>query len=192
MKRVNVNLYPRGGYLFVDKDGAKLRSDKGWRDLIARVTDYRRRNKYPIGDPEQEVHEQACVSNPSYCSDQTVVIPQPGPKSTMKERILRWIVVLRTKASELRFVTETEAMVRAEICLKCPRRQSLPVGCSSCRAAVKAARPEIIGKRKIDERLNGFGCDAVGVDIATAAHIDGQTVEDETLPSFCWMKRQKK
>lgn len=192
MKRVNVNLYPKGGYFFRDKDNAIIRSDKGWRDLMARVADYRRRNKYPPGDPEQEIHEQACLNNPSYCSEQTVVVPSPGPKSSMRERILRWIVELRRRVQELRFVSDTDAQIRAEICLKCPRRQSLPTGCKSCRAAVKEARPAIIGKRKPDPRLEGFGCDAVGVDLATAVYLDGQSVEDETLPSFCWMKRQAK
>lgn len=193
MRRINVNLFPRGGYFFEDKDGSTHRSTKGWGDLIVRVTEYRRRNGLPEGDPKNEVHEQACQRNPNYCSEQPekFILPPETRRQSMKVMILRWLADLRPRIQSLRFVPPAEAQARAEICLKCPRKSSLPTGCSSCRTAVREIRSELLGpNRKIDERLNNLGCESIGLDLGTATQLDIQRLDDPTLPSYCWMKRE--
>lgn len=193
MKRINVNLYPKDGYIFEDKDGSLHRSHKSWTDLIARVADYRKRNGLPEGDPKNEVHEQACQRNPNYCSEQPekFIMPPETRRQSMKVQILRWLADLRPRIQALRFVPPNEAQARTEVCLKCPRKSSLPTGCSSCRAAVREIRSELLGSRKFDERLNNLGCEAIGLDLGTATQLDMQRIDDPSLPSYCWMKREK-
>lgn len=189
MKRININLFPRSGYVFKDPTGAIIRSDRGWSDLIVRVRDYRVRNKLPIGNVDQEVHDYACQNNPAYCSEQTKFVPPPAKPITTKGRVLAWLSELRRRKTTLEYVTPEAAQSRAGVCATCQFNKGLPTGCGSCKAAVREIRQELLGDRKYDDRL--LACHAMGVDLGTAVHLDAIRIEDPQLPGFCWMKREQ-
>jgi hypothetical protein len=69
MKRVNVNLFPKEGYIYLESDGSKHRAEN-WSKLMAKVSAYRKRAGLPQGDVEREVMAQACQRNPSHCSEE--------------------------------------------------------------------------------------------------------------------------
>lgn len=188
MMRINVNLYPKDGYVFVEKDGTTIRSTKGWNDLIQRVALYRRLNRIPPGLPEAEVHEQACRANPSYCSQANPPPPTPTSKHSLKAAVLKWLSNGRLMKDKVALVTPEEAARRSSICATCPFNIALKEGCAPCRAFVVEARREILPKRAIDTRVNA--CEKLAVDAATAAHLDTPAVDQNDLPDHCWMKRK--
>jgi len=189
--RINTNLYPRDGYVFKNPDGAIIRSTKGWKDLIARVRDYRRMNNMPPGDVENEVHVQACQNNPAYCYDASNVVtnvPNP-PQRTLKSSVLAWLADVRRRKPEIQFVSAELAAARANICATCPFNKPLPSGgCSSCKAAIGEIRAQVLDRKKIDPRLHT--CERLGVDNAMLAHMEHPTMENPNLPDHCWFKRK--
>lgn len=190
MKRINVNIYPKDGYFFKDSDGSTHRG-KDWREVIVRVTNYRKRNKMAPGNPEQEVHDQACLRNAALCHDENPEqIKNEVRKTSMKGRVLKWLSGIRKIRAEreLQFVPEDEAKQRAAICLNCPIHTHYPVGCGSCKAAVRESRKEILGPRNADERLNG--CNVLGEDLGVSVHIEQVRVNNAELPDQCWRKQK--
>lgn len=190
MKRINVNLYPKDGYFFIDRDQS-IHRGKDWSEVIARVKAYRKRNKIEPGDPDQEVHDQACQRNSNLCHDENPEqIKTELRKTSMKGRVLKWLSELRKLRSkrELQYVPEQEAKERAQICASCPNNTPYPAGCGSCKAAVKASREEILGPRVVDGRLNG--CNVLGEDTATSAHVEQVRVNNAELPANCWRKQK--
>lgn len=189
MKRINVNLYPANGFVFTLPDGTRLRSSKGWSDLIVRIKVYRKVNHLPKGDPLAEVNEQACQGNPSLCSEQDPPRPVPivgGGRKSLKGKALAWQMETRRHKKQLVFVSPEEAKQRADICAKCPFNVDVSGGCGSCRRALSEAREDILSRRVIDHRLNA--CDKLGIDTVIATHLDEPRVNNPELPAHCWKK----
>jgi hypothetical protein len=185
VKRINVNMFPKSGYKFKAADGV-LFTGSSWRDVIARVTDYRKRNNLPMGNVENEVHEYACLNNPEYCSEETLAQKEATRVVSLKGRVLSWLA--RTVKGPLKFVSQEEAKSRADICAGCPRNTAFSDGCSSCRAAVREYRKQILGGRQVDARVNG--CAILGEDLPVSSHLDETRVNDSELPANCWRKAQ--
>lgn len=188
MKRINRNLYPVGGYFFINQDGSKIVGEK-WPDVVVRVADYRKRNNLPPGNPDAEVDAQACERTPAYCSEENMTVPPMTAPATLKSRVLAWLSgTLRGQTEKpLQFVNDATALERERICAGCPRNKSLPEGCATCKAAVKEYRKAIIGSRRVNGRLNA--CEVLGEDLPASVHIDEPRVENSDLPDNCWRKR---
>lgn len=187
MRRINVNLFPKEGYYFKEKDGATIRADS-WPSVMRKVENYRKRNNYTLGNIEDEVSQQACARNPSYCTDINDATIIQRRMVSLKTRVLQWLGAVRRVLGRLTFVSAREAEQRANICASCPLNIPLPEGCASCRAALGAMRREILGRgRTIDGRLNG--CLASGRDLPTDVHLDSDRIEIPDAPAFCWRKR---
>jgi hypothetical protein len=189
MKRVNVNLYPKDGYYFKDRDGAKI-VGANWREVIARVEDYRKRNGFALGNPEQEVHDQACEHNPAYCSEVTEQQREMTRIVSLKGRVLAWLAgKIKSREKEpLVFVSPQTADARARICRGCSKNTAVSDGCSSCKAALLEYRRNILGSnRPINESITG--CVILGEDLSVATFLEEQAVDNSELPAHCWRKR---
>lgn len=183
MRIANPNLYPKGGHVFKESDGATIRGDS-WPGVIARVVRYRARAKYPPGNPTEEVYAQACARNPGLCGD----APAPQKSVPLKTRVLMWLNGLVQKKRDLAFVSESLAKERAGICARCPKNTDVTSGCASCKVAQSELRKAIAGGRFFDGRLRG--CAVLGEDLPVAVHLELQAVEDGELPGECWRKRK--
>lgn len=190
MQRINVNLFPKDGYIFKDSDGTTI-AGSTWNGVVARLRAYRKRANLPPGDPENEVRAQACERNPAICHQEDGQHAAAVKVATLKGRILQWFARIRAENSRepLHFGDHTNATNRANVCAGCPHNKELPDGCSSCQAAVAEIRAEIIGPRPADPRLVQRGCNILGSDLATQVWIDQPTVENSELPAHCWRKR---
>lgn len=184
MATLNGNVYPKSGYVFVDADKVRHVADS-WPGVIARVRAYRKRRGQSEGDAAAEVVAQACAREPVLCQ-QDASHAQAIRKTTLKTRIIQWLTAVRGN-QEKRFVDESLARTRANICATCPKNVPLPGGCASCRNTVEALRKEIIGKRFIDGRLNE--CDVLSEDIPVTVHIDMIALDHGELPPHCWRRR---
>lgn len=189
MLRINCNLFPSGGYFFVESDGSKHRAGN-WRAVVKKVTEYRQRARLPLGDVEREVMAQACSRNPALCHDDRAV-QAPKPAVTVKARVLKWLFGMKQvqEREPLTYVSTAEATARAAICAKCP--QNTPLGvktCATCKETLKQYRKELLGgARARDSRLGG--CNVLGSDLVTATHLDEIRVDNPSLPANCWRKK---
>ena len=186
---LNPNVYPKDGYLFQDKDGAKIYG-QNWNGVIARVVAYRRRAGYEAGDPLAEVIAQACARQPVLCVQSNPVNEAQLKVASLKSRILGWLAGVRARRDAGEppgFVNDAMAQERANICATCPRNTALPGGCGSCNAALKEIRQDILGTRPIDGRLSG--CIVTGEDLPVTIYFNQTTVENGELPGHCWRKR---
>jgi hypothetical protein len=188
MKSLNPNLHPKRGFTFTDSDGAKINGDT-WAGVIQRVINYRKRANLPPGDPTSEVINQACAHEPVLCVEQDPRNLFALKKASLKSRVLAWLAGMRAKkaTNEVTYGNEQDARNRVNVCITCPHNQAIPEGCASCKAAIKAARDEVIPHRFQDGRLHA--CMVLGEDLATSVHLEQVTVENGELPPHCWRKR---
>jgi len=185
--KINTNLAPPDGYWFKENDGSVIRAPSSWRGVIIRIARYRRRNKFPAGNPEAELAAQVCARSPGLCAEGANPVHAAAlKKATLKTRILAWLGHMRGR-TDLRWVPQDVAEARAAVCRGCPKHASIGGGCGSCKKAVRAARREVLGGRDIDESL--AGCLVLGEDCAVNTKTDEPTVENQELPGCCWRRR---
>ena len=188
MKRINLNLYPKDGYIFRERDGTIIRGES-WPEVMRKVDQYRRLNKFPIGNVETEVTAQACSRNPSHCAENNAATVHQIKVVSLKGRVLKYMAYLRKLTPKLiPWVDAAAAGRRASICASCPKNTHLPEGCATCRAALAAMRDEVLGvHRTKDHRLNG--CVVLGEDLPTSVWVAHDVVDNPELPGNCWRKR---
>lgn len=189
MKSLNPNLYPRGGFFFKESDGARIFGDT-WAGVMTRVAAYRKRAGYPPGDVVAEVTAQACQNNPTICVEENAAYTHEKNRASLKGRVLTWLAKMNAEKTKnpVAFVGEEEARSRATVCASCPRNQSLPEGCASCRAAVVESRKNLVGRRQEDARINS--CATLGEELNAAIWLDRPRIEPGDLPGNCWQRRQ--
>lgn len=191
MKRINSNLYPKDGYFFRDSDGSIHRA-KNWREVVAKVTEYRKLKNLNPGDVLKEVMAQACQRNPNICHEEPTT-PQPRPPVPLKALVIRWLFQLaqHKEKGPINLVKLEEARSRADVCSQCPANQLLGVNsCSACKQTVEAHRKTIFGGRaKIDSRLGG--CSILNVDLGSFVWLDQPRIDNQALPAHCWSKITK-
>jgi len=185
--RINFNLYPRDGFMFLEADGARIIADS-WPKVFEKVKSYRERNGIPLGDVEAEVVAQACQRNPAFCTHETQDMRNQTRKVSLKGRVLAWLsrTVGRKEKTPLVFVGEAEAKERARICNVCPHNSGFADGCSSCKAAVRSYRDTLIGTARAKAPLNG--CAILGEDLEVSTRIEEVRVSNNELPGHCWRK----
>jgi hypothetical protein len=190
MKKYNVNVFPHKGHRFKDRDGATIVGET-WGGVINRVIARRKRNNMPMGNPHEEVMEQACQQEPSACSETNDAREQARQThlkvASIKVRILQWLTRLKTPIDH--FVEPAEAARRADICAGCPKAIGLPEGCGSCRKASEEMRNGLLAGRKSDGRLIHRGCDVFGSDLATHVWLELVAEDRPEAPGNCWRKR---
>ena len=64
--KFNLNLFPPDGWVYTDAQGVKHKGTS-FATLVGKVVNYRVLNKFAVGDPAREVHEQLCKNFPGYC-----------------------------------------------------------------------------------------------------------------------------
>lgn len=193
--KINAGLYPHKGRFFIDIDGAR-HSGQSWAEIAKKVTDYRKRAGLPAGKPADEITAQVCARDPSVCNKAEtgpVQTRRVGVGGTMKGRVLEWVNGMRRHKHEtgqpLGKVSSAEAAKRAEICAGCPRDKDISKTCSTCAETLSAMRKELTGDSRVfDDRLGG--CEALGIDLRLAVHLDEVRVHNPELPAHCWRKAQ--
>lgn len=188
-QRINVNIYPKTGYRFKDRDGT-VHVASSWVGVMRKVSAYRKRAGFPQGNVEAEVTAQACAGSPALCREETPEQRAAYRKVSLKGRVLQFLALARRVKDEggLTFVSPQDASNRADVCARCPFNQGLPEGCGSCRKARSESQNYVLGHgRRIDGRLNG--CVILGEDLPTAAHLDRVVVDNAELPANCWRKK---
>jgi hypothetical protein len=188
MRSVNPNMYPKGGYYFIESDGARIFGDT-WPGVIRRVAAYRRRAGHPEGNPNADVINQACQRDPTICVETNQAYAAKLSESSLKSRVLAWLSGIRARREKelLPFSVEQDSRNRAAVCAQCSKNTPLPGGCATCKAVVTELEKDLLGRRFIDGRLNA--CIVLGEDLPVSVHLEQTTVDNAELPPNCWRKR---
>lgn len=188
--RPNPNLYPEGGYFFVESDGSRWRGDS-WKDLIAKVSAYRERNGRVVGEVEQDIFSQYCSRIPAHCRDMTNPPIQNAHSLSFNQRVLQRFSELldqkRKAPKSLGRVSDAVAAERAAICARCPRQQPLVESCQTCINGVKHGRVALLDNAA-SLHQNLLPCGALSEDPQTTVHLDLPPVDSAALPTECWRR----
>lgn len=185
MNSINPNIFPKGGFYFIESDGTKI-VGQTWTGVVARARNYRRRAGLPEGDVEQEVINQACIRNPELCRYDNGERQAQTNRSSLKTRVLKWLAALREKGP-VDFVPETDARNRAAVCAACHLNTEIGGGCNSCKQALAESRKELLGRRPRDARVQA--CAGTSEDAQVALWIEQPAINNPALPAHCWRKR---
>lgn len=186
--RFNTALYPPKGYTFTEKDGVRI-SGTSWSDLFRRIADYRTANNKPVGDVEQDVHDQICEDAPGLCEGGDPGSPPPIstlPSLTFNQRILGWLgtMVGLKRDSGLKLVDRDLAGTRAAICATCEFQRSLVSGCGACENTLKTSRTLLVEKNPDFPDLKP--CAVLGEDCQVSVHLELPASSEPGLPVHCW------
>lgn len=190
-QRIRVNLFPKEGYVFKEKDGTVLSDTYGWKRLARVVIAYRKRNGLEVGNPLEEIQYQVCERNPAMCFHDDEVTKQEIKQVSLKGRVLKWLseLIRFKERNPVNFVPDSEALAREDVCQKCPHNHGIQTeGCGSCKKALKELRTQVIGNKRVLTRVKA--CGVLGIDLPTAIYLDTDPVDNSELPQHCWMKRR--
>lgn len=192
--KVKSGLHPKDGYFYVEADGSRV-TGTSQKDLIAKVTAYRQRNNFSMGNPQAEVNAAFCLRNPELCWKPGARTPSGGvaevKPGSLKGRVLSWLMELKRKVDSHdppRFVSDEEARRRAAICVSCPQNTEVGGGCNTCKATLRGLRDVVLAGKKLADARPG-GCMALGVDLPIATMLDEPAVDGHGLPGHCWRRR---
>jgi len=184
LNTLNPNVFPKGGYYYLESDGARI-VGQTWSGVVSRVANYRKRAGLPPGNPEQDVVDQACSRDPGICRNDNGVRIHQTKRASLKTRVLQWLALAKAHNESPNVPPET-AHARANICAACPMNTEIGGGCASCKQAIGEARKEILGRVRPDHRLHG--CAETGEDNQVAAWLERPTIDNPALPAHCWRK----
>ncbi len=156
MREINRNLYPSGGYHYIERDNTVLKGES-WAVVEKAVAFYRKQRGFPVGDVHRDVMEQACDRNPGLCYDSVPGRPVTTRTPTIKGRVFEWLGQLSriARKAALDYVSDTQARSRAAICARCPAQKSFASHCSACESSLTALRESVLAGRKARGDLPG-------------------------------------
>jgi hypothetical protein len=137
---------PYGGRYKLDRpDLGMVGEGSNFDSLMAKIRAYRHANAFPNGlGLEDEVQEELCKIYSAECCETDVRIPTRH-KRTWREIVQGTQVMLRHKLAGSTIVDQSEAVRRAQICLKCPNNVAFEMQCSGLCAELKAIVLSLVG-----------------------------------------------
>lgn len=182
---------PTGGYHFREPDGTILRGADV--DEVSRqIVRHRKERGLPIGNPEEEIHAQACARNPADCSGASSLQTAFSPPSIVA-RVQEWAAALQPQ-----LVSNSIAQKRAENgCIGCPNNAAY--GCCGDRQIGGAVAHKLstlrAGRDVARYGTELFACSLFGIDTRTAVWMSGNSLaslrksfnDGSKPPPRCWI-----
>jgi hypothetical protein len=191
MQDINPNLYPSGGWVFVDARGSKIEGDS--KDhLIQEVAAHYLRTGRDAAKAEEDVVEQICSRQPDLCRTSRKMEVRTTPDQIFMLRVIQWLSRIRLNVASWKkpFVSFEEASRRANICRKCPEQRTWREYCVGCTAGAAHLGEVLRGGRKVEREEELLGCRILQEDTKTSVWIDGlRPAESDELPAVCWRKK---
>lgn len=185
------NRLPPGGAWFytVPETKAKFEDRMSFRALVQKVVDHYHANKLPVPDDLDIIIEQHICENTSsgVCtggSGQARRLDFFSVLSATEVMIRR-----RLTSSQDFFVTQEEAVARAQICLSCPL--NLKHMCTTCNGLRETFKRLVVNRNTPYDSKLGV-CEACGCGLSAKVHIRKKylpPMPDDTagkVPEYCW------
>lgn len=188
MREINLNVYPKDGYIFRDADGF-VHHATSWKKLTLAVVDYRARNGFPAGEPYAEIMNQQCAKTPGLCNEQST--PDPTGMS-FTQHVLAWLAHAAgyKRIGKWNRIDDATAASRAAICAVCPNQRALSTACGACITSIKALRTALLDGTK-PKHQNLDPCSVLFEDCQSTVHVDPPPVsaaDNAKLPAQCWRR----
>lgn len=204
MSRISFNQVPPGGWVFT-QDGFRF-EEETFTKLIILVTEHRRSNSLPPGNPFQEIQDQICAEYPATCLDQKPpATVSATPPTTFLENLRSFAMAGKNYVmAGGQLVNQNTANSRALICAPCHNNvpsgeaRRAPGGCGKCGAAVQsgidAVRGIVLAGRSTPHDAKLQACRLCGCDLKLkiwfpVKYFDPDCSKCNQWPEFCWMKQ---
>jgi len=188
MRQINLNIYPKDGYVFRDADGY-VHQAESWKKLAVSVADYRARNGFAPGEPWEEIMTQQCAKTPGFCNEQ----PTPDPTGmSFTQHVLAWLAHAAgyKRLGQWNRIDDPTAANRAAICAVCPNQKALSTACGACITSIKTLRKALLNGAT-PQHQNLDPCAVLFEDCQSTVHVDPPPVSAEQnakLPPKCWRR----
>lgn len=189
MRLLSRNLVPPNGWMY--PQGNVLLNMNAFSETVELITQHRRANGIPIGDPAKDLEDFTCRRWPEGCG---------GNQPALQEMALNFFRVMAAHVQKGgRMVTEAEANRRAAICKACPLNvpvQEARAGCGWCgkmaESAIVALRRKFIGNRKLQtgelQTCGACGCDNTFQVFIPLEALNSAQLNKEALHEKCWKR----
>ena len=188
-------MIPASGSLKYEKNGERVENFTR-EGLIDDLTELRRANAKPIGDPETDV-DQVLAGVEGYSSPIPVanIESKPSPRARLIDKVNSWLANQYSRKRSLKYVSAMEANRRAEICSNCPKNKEWRDSCATCNVGAKALieRNIIILSQNKQVEAKVSACSVTGQSNKVAVWLDRECLKSSLLkasdtPQKCWLR----
>jgi hypothetical protein len=171
-------------------------------ELWVKITDFRRANQLPLGNPQDEWTRWVCETWPDVCITTADLPGQPGysphasgqvsPQSagSLGNRVSDWLSRVYATQYVDTLVPETQAAERAQICRLCIRNDELKPCCG--RNIGDTNRLSLLLRAGRSQGNDLGGCLSLGIDNRLAVQLPADLLPKEFLdaPATCWLRTE--
>lgn len=161
------------------------------RALVKMVTEYRAANGIEMGDVEQDIADfikKASPQNDRF-KGHRVNTARPRPLTPLIHEVRQWIDNLAPERP--RIVDQSEAIARAEICIKCPQNIAWKINnCADCNKEVEYRSQNLRGVIEfgLDDALRACRLHKMHLGAGVFIDVDHHPERSSEAPTQCWVK----
>jgi hypothetical protein len=158
----NGNLFPPGGFVFVDADAIE-HTGGSITDLASKIAEYRVRRGQPPGNPASEVNDQLCAKFPSRClkgEPPSAEVLEQSRQNVAISSIGQWLreTWQRVASKRQKYAPEEVIEARVSACLGCKFRQAFKSDCPACQESLNTVSFQLrAGRDKLSKVLPSCG-----------------------------------
>lgn len=185
----NSNLFPPGGFIFVDADKIEHKGGS-LTDLASQVAEYRVRRGQPPGNPAAEINDQLCQSFPSRClkgESPSAEVLEQSRHNVAISTISQWLreTWQRVAQRKQKHVPDEVVQARVAICLQCKYREAFKSDCPACQESLNTVSFQLrAGRDKLSKVLPS--CGKFHTDLRVDVLLDQPARAD--APENCWKR----
>jgi hypothetical protein len=184
--RFNHQHQPMGDHSF--DDAGQLLTSKTLKGLVGEVRDYRLRNGFPVGDPEQEIAEAYSVRYPWLVeTPKAAQIGPPEPQDSPGEVVARFVRSVWTNPPKAVFTIE-KAEARIKACRECPFNKPFDVRREGGDELVR--RIYLLSRGESPAGLGYCPCHQWFAGLAVMLPEAAKLAKSE-MPEECWIKTEQ-
>jgi hypothetical protein len=185
------SVMPPGGWRYIQPETGFEFSASTLRVVVQKVTEHRKANGLPVGDPRSEIEDFVCAQLPAGSDNCTHVLDGDYALKThfTMDDVKRFIQAAVNALGSRGLADQETAEARAKTCAACPLNTSVS-GCWRCKGLADWLF-KLIGARTTahDSRLNQ--CGVCGCSLKAKIWLPQDVAQDVSkgykFPSWCWL-----
>lgn len=178
------------------QDGDTIRGDT-YRDLLAKVINYRAERRIAIGNAQVDVDDFICKAYPHQCHTYTnaevIASVQATTAKMGQKRMTDYINEWANSLSEkpLEYVYSGDSEQRAVVCVNCPYQKNWEHECAPCAKNTQTILSILRGGRDVPHYHTKLkGCASMKMCTRTAVWLKKEFLPDPAnAPEGCWLKQ---